>query len=200
MQRRKGLPKSIRFEVFKRDGFKCQYCGRSSPDVILECDHIVPIAAGGGNDILNLVTACRDCNRGKGKRELSDISIISAQKKQLEDLNEIREQTEMMIKWKEELLTVLETQANCIESISHKLTGFYFTDYSKRRIMKLIKRFGFDEVYEAADIAFSKYYKEDKESTWDFAFDKIGGICYNRKMQQKGGAYYNAEPSDKGID
>lgn len=38
MAKRKGIPRSIRFEVFKRDMFTCQYCGRKAPDVILEVD------------------------------------------------------------------------------------------------------------------------------------------------------------------
>ena len=41
MGQRKTLSKKIRFEVFKRDKFTCQYCGRMSPDVILEVDHIL---------------------------------------------------------------------------------------------------------------------------------------------------------------
>ena len=48
---RKPLSKKIRFEVFKRDKFTCQYCGRMSPDVILEVDHIEPVAEGGDNEI-----------------------------------------------------------------------------------------------------------------------------------------------------
>jgi hypothetical protein len=54
-----------RFEVFKRDDFTCQYCGRKSPEVILEVDHIVPRCDGGSDDQINLTTSCWDCNRGK---------------------------------------------------------------------------------------------------------------------------------------
>ena len=43
MAKRKNLSKSVRFEVFKRDSFKCQYCGKSAPDVVLEVDHIIPV-------------------------------------------------------------------------------------------------------------------------------------------------------------
>ena len=74
----------MRFEVFKRDSFKCQYCGRSSPDVILEVDHIKPVAEGGKNTLLNLITSCRDCNRGKGKNKLSDNTEVVKQKAELE--------------------------------------------------------------------------------------------------------------------
>lgn len=54
---------SIRTAVFERDAFTCQYCGQRGGK--LECDHVVPISRGGSNDIKNLVTACRDCNRDK---------------------------------------------------------------------------------------------------------------------------------------
>lgn len=59
-----------RFEVFKRDGFTCQYCGRKSPEVILEADHIVPASKGGKEEMGNLITSCRDCNRGKSNIRL----------------------------------------------------------------------------------------------------------------------------------
>lgn len=60
-----SISKKIRFEVFKRDGFVCGYCGQSPPAVILEVDHIDPKSKGGKDDINNLITACFDCNRGK---------------------------------------------------------------------------------------------------------------------------------------
>ena len=43
---RKGLSKKIRFEVFKRDQFTCQYCGKQAPNVVLEVDHITPRKVG----------------------------------------------------------------------------------------------------------------------------------------------------------
>ena len=59
---------NLRFEVFKRDEFKCQYCGRSpkTDGIVLELDHVTPVCDGGRMEISNLVTSCRDCNRGKG--------------------------------------------------------------------------------------------------------------------------------------
>jgi 5-methylcytosine-specific restriction endonuclease McrA len=53
VNRRKELSKKTRFEVFKRDAFRCQYCGQTPPTVILELDHIGPIA-GGGNEETHL--------------------------------------------------------------------------------------------------------------------------------------------------
>lgn len=37
---RKPISKTLRFEVFKRDSFKCQYCGAEAPNVLLHIDHI----------------------------------------------------------------------------------------------------------------------------------------------------------------
>ena len=66
----------LRFKVLKRDGFRCQYCGRSAKDgAVLEVDHIIPKSKGGTNDMDNLITACRECNRGKRDKLLDDDEI-----------------------------------------------------------------------------------------------------------------------------
>jgi predicted transcriptional regulator len=54
----------LRQQVFKRDGFKCVYCGGTEQ---LSCDHSTPITRGGLTIISNLVTACKACNSSKGK-------------------------------------------------------------------------------------------------------------------------------------
>lgn len=70
---RKAISKKMRFDVFKRDGFACQYCGATPPSAILEIDHIHPVSHGGKNKTDNLITACFDCNRGKGAGLLSTV-------------------------------------------------------------------------------------------------------------------------------
>lgn len=62
---------TMRFEVFKRDSFQCRYCGKRSPEAILEVDHVLPRSSGGTDEMENLVTACFECNRGKGARLLT---------------------------------------------------------------------------------------------------------------------------------
>ena len=71
MAERKPLRKSVRFAIFERDAFTCAYCGRRPPAVVLEIDHIVPVAEGGSNEDTNLITSCEDCNAGKGRRVLA---------------------------------------------------------------------------------------------------------------------------------
>ena len=77
---RKSMSKKTRFEVFKRDGFQCQYCGAHPPAAILHVDHIVAVVAGGTNVIDNLVTACATCNLGKGAGDLTAIPQSLAEK------------------------------------------------------------------------------------------------------------------------
>ena len=101
--KRKGLSKRVRFEVFKRDGFKCQYCGATAPEAVLHVDHIAPVSKGGANDILNLVTSCASCNGGKGARTLDDSSAVERQRTQIEELQSRREQLEMMLQWRDGL-------------------------------------------------------------------------------------------------
>ena len=84
MAKRQPISKKLRFEVFKRDSFTCQYCGLKAPDVILEVDHIKPVKEGGTNDLLNLITSCYICNRGKGA---IDIGVDKYYKNDAETFN-----------------------------------------------------------------------------------------------------------------
>ena len=156
-EKRKAIPKKMRFEVFKRDSFKCQYCGRSSPDVVLEIDHIKPVAEGGKNTLLNLITSCRDCNRGKGKNKLSDNTEIAKQKPELDLLNEKRLQMEMMLKWKRELSTMLDSQVDILEPLLVDDVAYCLNESARKRLKALIKEFGFNEVYEACEISSLQY-------------------------------------------
>ena len=56
--------KLSRREVFIRDAYTCQYCGRQSHDLTI--DHVVPRSRGGVHSWENLVSACKPCNHRKG--------------------------------------------------------------------------------------------------------------------------------------
>lgn len=61
-----GKELKLRFQLLKEHNFTCNYCGRSSPKVILEIDHIIPKSKNGINKKSNYTVACKDCNIGKG--------------------------------------------------------------------------------------------------------------------------------------
>lgn len=184
--KRKNLSKKIRFEVFKRDSFTCQYCGRMAPDVVLEVDHIVPVTEGGTNDIMNLITSCHDCNSGKGKRKLSENEEVKKQQDMLKELNEKREQIEMMLEWRNELLNFDNEQIDKIEELfSSYCTGRTFTESGRKTISKLIKKYGFIEVYDCTRISAETYCDTENPETASKVFNYISRICYNRKMQSE---------------
>lgn len=61
----------VRFEVFRRDGYRCQICGRTQAEgAKLVVDHIVPVARGGQSTMDNLQTLCFECNAGKSDRSM----------------------------------------------------------------------------------------------------------------------------------
>ena len=170
-RKRKSLGKKARFEVFKRDHFTCQYCGATPPSVVLECDHIVPVAAGGGNEIDNLVTSCADCNRGKAARSLdavpqslSDkaaateeaeaqlagyVAIMRAKKQRIED-----------DAW--EVIEALRGEARCPKS-------------QFKSVQIFVERLGVFDAVEAAEIARAKVpWRGEKQ--WKY----FCGVCWTK--------------------
>jgi HNH endonuclease len=69
---KRTLGPKLRFTVFKRDGLRCVYCGKTGNESTLHVDHKISIADGGTDSIENLVTACQDCNLGKGATSIRD--------------------------------------------------------------------------------------------------------------------------------
>lgn len=61
----------LRYEVLRRDRFRCVLCGRSpatDPTCILHVDHVVPYSLGGETNSENLRSSCQECNIGKGNK------------------------------------------------------------------------------------------------------------------------------------
>ena len=192
MAKRTGITKKIRFEVFKRDSFTCQYCGREAPNVVLEIDHILPVSKGGKNDLLNLITSCRDCNRGKTNKTLDDNSMVCKQKKQLDEIQQRKEIIEMMAEWKKEMMLQSEREVDIIDDFLLSISSYKANETGRKHLKALIKRFGFQSVYDATELSFYKYFditSEDPGVSWNEAFDKIGGICYNKSIN-RGKDYY----------
>ena len=66
VKRPRPVARLSRREVFNRDGYKCQYCGRANRDLTL--DHVIPRSRGGTHSWENLTSACKDCNHKKAGR------------------------------------------------------------------------------------------------------------------------------------
>ncbi|WP_082053759.1 HNH endonuclease [Gordoniibacillus kamchatkensis] len=63
--RKAKIPESLRWKIWERDDFTCQYCGTRTN---LTIDHVIPEVQGGSMVEENLATACITCNTRKGGR------------------------------------------------------------------------------------------------------------------------------------
>ena len=178
--KRKGLSKKTRFEVFKRDSFTCQYCGKASPSAILVIDHIHPVSKGGNEtDILNLITSCEECNSGKGDRLIADGSALERQVFQLQEINARREQLELLLQWKEELESLSQKSFQVIlDAWEKSVHPWMVTEQEKKIFNKLLNKHGLEKLLNAIQSSCDAYLKHDgegralKESV-ELAFEKI---------------------------
>lgn len=70
-EQRALMTKKLREYIKKRDNFTCCNCGNSTykePNLLLEIDHIIPVAKGGCTVEDNLQTLCWKCNRAKSDK------------------------------------------------------------------------------------------------------------------------------------
>lgn len=172
--KRIAISKKVRFEVFKRDEFACQYCGEHPPAVILHVDHIHPVAEGGGNEIENLITSCAPCNLGKGARSIKSVPMSLADKASLvkEQEEQIRGYQAVMAERRDRIEDELWKVAEVIDPGSS-------ANGMKRDWTASINRFneklGFDVVLDAAEIARNQYPYGGSRT-----FRYFCGICWNR--------------------
>lgn len=187
--KRKPISKKVRFEIFKRDSFRCQYCGNAAPDVLLEIDHIKPVKEGGSNDITNLITSCEDCNRGKGARLIDDSSVIEKQRKQLEELNERRLQLEMMMQWREGLMDLERQQIDIIEDRLSESTGHVLTEQGRSNYRRALREYGLQLMLDSIDVAVEQYLRRDEDGkptddSISKVFDYVIRICRCKELNK----------------
>lgn len=146
MKKRKNLSKRVRFEVFKRDLFTCQYCGATPPDVVLEVDHIDPVAEGGSDEEGNLVTACFNCNRGKAAVLLTVVPEGLAER-----AARVAEAEEQLAGYRE----VMQAQRERKEDDAWAIIGALYdaTETTQARfgsVQRFLERLPFEDVLDAA--------------------------------------------------
>lgn len=181
MAERKAMSKSLRFKVFARDSFVCQYCGAHPPAAILHVDHLHPVSKGGKNDIDNLITACEACNLGKGARLLSD-----APKSLEERAAEVAEREEQLKGYSE----VLRKKAERIEDeaweVAAALTGNpAIEEYSRANLLSIkrfLDRLPLIDVLEAAEIAVCR-----KGGGSASGFKYFCGVCWSKIREADSG-------------
>lgn len=82
------LTDSMRYDVLRRDGFRCVLCGASADEgARLHVDHIVPVSKGGKSEYDNLRTLCERCNIGKSNKIESEVA--NEDKKTVQDKEDV---------------------------------------------------------------------------------------------------------------
>jgi hypothetical protein len=168
-----SLSKKIRFEVLKRDGFKCGYCGKTPPDVILEVDHIVPVSDGGKDDIINLITSCFDCNRGK-----SNISLHMITPQMNENLEVLKEKEEQLKEYRKYAIKInkrIEKDIDTIQSVFIKsFEDKCFSQTFRKSIKIFLTKIPVIDLCDHMESACIKKYNDP-----DDALKYFCGICWN---------------------
>ena len=170
MSKRKALSKRVRFEVFKRDAFTCQYCGAHPPGSILHVDHIEAVANGGADDMDNLITACEACNLGKGARALTTAPESLADK-----AARIAEAEEQLAGYSAIMQARRERIEDDVWRVVEALTGETEIRHDRYQSIKhFVERIGVDECLDAAEIAGARLgYARQR-------FRYFCGICWNK--------------------
>jgi hypothetical protein len=178
------LSKKLRFEIFKRDSFTCQYCGRRPPEIVLEVDHINPRANGGDDDILNLITACFACNRGKAATRLehkairpdADLEFLACQQ-ELAEVKRFLDARELLV----------QTRAKAVAAIQDHWGQTLNTDDlvpADKVVIGWMLRYSPEEICRSIDLAIPAV----QARPWGFKkFDDylkyVSGILRNRREQ-----------------
>jgi hypothetical protein len=172
MTERKAISTRTRFEIFKRDGFVCMYCGDAPPKVVLHVDHIVAVANGGTNEPDNLVTSCSRCNMGK-----SDVPLTVAPASLAEKAADIAEREAQLRGYYE----IIEAQRERIEAeiwlVVDALTGTHTETFGKadlHSIKTFLKKLPFPEVRDAAETACANVGHPH------YRFKYFCGICWKK--------------------
>jgi len=174
------ITKTLRFEVFKRDGFRCQYCGKTPPSVTLEIDHIQPRSKKGRDDINNLITSCFDCNRGKRDIVLErvpntvafNLEILKEKEVQLREYNRFVQKIERRIQNECE-----EINAVFAKHFKDRYLTDTFRNVTLRRFLGQLPK---DEVIQAMYRACQFMIAKHGPKSWDDAASYFCGICWKK--------------------
>lgn len=177
---RKALSKKLRFEVFKRDGFRCMYCGATPDQALLQCDHIHPVALGGQNEMDNLATACQPCNAGKSATPLSVVPT-SLEDRALETL----EREEQIAAYQAIMRARRERiEDDCNEVLNlfcerFRRDGIPWRDFNSIKIF--VTKLGVTDALDSVDIAHARF-------TYSYAqaFRYFCGVCWRKIKRAEG--------------
>jgi len=175
------ISKKSRFEIFERDNFTCQYCGRKSPIVILELDHIIPKSKDGSDEPTNLITSCRKCNQGKSTMILKD-KILRVKRLQAEKQQQRQAFDKFLQQQKEKEEKTLDELNNYWSTSSGN--SYSLNENGLRSLRRFLKFFSKEEIKDAIEIASSKIALGTDDDI-EHRFKYMCGVLHNRKREKE---------------
>jgi hypothetical protein len=181
--------KKLRFDVFRRDLFTCQYCGRTPPAVVLEIDHFVPSSAGGSDEADNLLTACFDCNRGKSNTDLKQIppSLQAVMEEKRERATQLEAYNHFLLGIRErENATISELGRYWYNTMRGRKDLYTFGPARVGSVRTFLKHLPVAEIKEAMDIARARMLAQraDDGKAWRY----FCGVCWRKIKDEHPGA------------
>lgn len=178
MATRKPLSKRTRFEVFKRDLFICQYCGKRPPAVVLHVDHIVPVSDGGNNRVDNLITSCADCNLGK-----SNVPLTAVAPSRAAAIKMAREAEEQIAAYSDLLRAKRDRERADMKEISDRYIDLMGEDPDekviagpmKQSVEEFQRRLPVEEILDALNIAARRFHPSEYSYHRYFC-----GVCWRK--------------------
>lgn len=144
-----------RFEILKRDGFRCRYCGSTPLAGPLHVDHVVPSSKGGTDDPENLLTACSTCNLGK-----SNVKLDESRLRKTMSADDLREQTEQITAYMEACKDVTKVRNDFRRFIAGRWKDAVgedrLSDAFVTRLVRVVETVGYQECNSAIEIVSSK--------------------------------------------
>ena len=186
-KKRTGLSKRTRFEVFKRDLFTCQYCGRTPPTVVLQVDHILAVSDGGTNDRINLVTACQDCNGGKSNVPLAQVptSLALEMAKRRESSEQVKAYNEFLAQLRnDEVAAVNRLGHHWCNQLGYPTDSYTFSDQRAGSIRIFLRRMPEELMYDLIDVSLSRI--RASKTNDEQAFRYVCGCCWKAIRQADG--------------
>lgn len=168
MKKRTGLSPRLRFEVFKRDGFRCVYCGATPVESPLHIDHVKAVADGGGDDPTNLVTACQACNGGK-----SNVPLEQRRLGPKRTPEEAADHADQILAYLAAEKAVVEAKRAVSDSIAEewgRATGFEPTVQERSFLSAAVDRYGMANVVEAIGVAVARVGISSRNSNHNFRY------------------------------
>ena len=185
-----SVSRKLRFDVFNRDDFTCKYCGRKTPEVILEIDLVIPLSKGGADDMDNLITSCFECNRGKGDsildtilkdRDIHQETILLAEKEfQLAEYNHLKKKVR-----ERENKEIEDLKNHFVGRFPNTSTGYAEREFPDSLIRRCLKIMSYIDIFELIDSAVEITSRDSKGDYHNVAAGKyLSGILKNKLREQ----------------